>query len=61
MRCLADEDVAGATPVSPSRWDVRTIRSGHWPMVTRPDELTDILREAADMACPLPQSMAMIR
>ena len=61
VRCLADEALAGIAPVSPSGWDVRTIRTGHWPMVTRPDELTDILREAADMACPLPQSMAMIR
>lgn len=61
VRCLADEDVTGIAPMTPAGWDVRTIRSGHWPMVTRPDELTDILREAADMACPLPQSMAMMR
>jgi hypothetical protein len=47
--------------MTPAGWDVRTIRTGQWPMVTRPDELTDILREAADMACPLPQSMAMMR
>jgi pimeloyl-ACP methyl ester carboxylesterase len=61
IRCLGNEALAGVTPITPAGWDVRTIRTGNWPMVTRPDELTDILREAADMACPLPQSMAMIR
>jgi pimeloyl-ACP methyl ester carboxylesterase len=61
VRCLADEALVGVAPMTPAGWDVRTIRTGQWPMVTRPDELTDILREAADMACPLPQSMAMMR
>jgi pimeloyl-ACP methyl ester carboxylesterase len=61
VRCLADEALAGVSTMPPSGWAVRTIRSGHWPMVSRPDELTDILREAAEMAAPLPQSMAMMR
>jgi pimeloyl-ACP methyl ester carboxylesterase len=61
VRCLADESAAAPIPELPDGWAIRSVRSGHWPMVTRPDDLTGILREAAEMACPLPQSMAMIR
>lgn len=61
VRCLADEMVTGPVRELPVDWDVRSVRSGHWPMVTRPDELTDVLREAAEAAAPLPQSMATIR
>jgi pimeloyl-ACP methyl ester carboxylesterase len=59
VRCLADEMVTGPVRELPVAWEVRSVRSGHWPMVTRPDELTDVLREAAE--APLAQSMATMR
>jgi len=61
VRCLADEMVTGPVRQLPVDWEVRSVRSGHWPMVTRPDELTDVLREAAEAPLELPQSMATIR
>jgi pimeloyl-ACP methyl ester carboxylesterase len=61
IRCLADEMVAGPVRQLPIEWEVRSLRSGHWPMVSRPDELTDVLREAAEAAVAEPQSMATMR
>jgi pimeloyl-ACP methyl ester carboxylesterase len=61
VRCLADEMVTGPVRELPVAWEVRSVRSGHWPMVTRPDELTDVLREAAEGAAAEPQSMARMR
>lgn len=60
VRCLADEMVAGPVRQLPIEWEVRSVRSGHWPMVTRADELTDVLREAGEAAAA-PQSMATMR
>jgi hypothetical protein len=60
VRCLADEMVTGPVRQLPVEWEVRSVRSGHWPMVTRPDDLSDVLREAAEGAA-LPQSMATMR
>jgi pimeloyl-ACP methyl ester carboxylesterase len=60
VRCLADEMVSGPVRELPIDWEIRSVRSGHWPMVTRPDELTDVLREAAEDAAS-PQSMATMR
>ena len=61
IRCLADEMVTGPVRQLPIDWEVRSVRSGHWPMVTRPDELTDVLRDAAEAAVAEPQSMATMR
>jgi pimeloyl-ACP methyl ester carboxylesterase len=61
VRCLADEMVTGPVRELPIDWEVRSVRSGHWPMVTRPDELTDVLREAAEAGLERPQSMATMR
>jgi pimeloyl-ACP methyl ester carboxylesterase len=61
VRCLADEMVTGPVRQLPVDWEVRSVRSGHWPMVTRPDELTDVLRDAAEAAASEPQSIATIR
>jgi pimeloyl-ACP methyl ester carboxylesterase len=61
VRCLADEMVTGPVRQLPIDWEVRSVRSGHWPMVTRPDELTDVLREAAEAGVERPQSMATMR
>jgi pimeloyl-ACP methyl ester carboxylesterase len=61
VRCLADEMVTGPVRELPIDWEIRSVRSGHWPMVTRPDELTDVLREAAEAAVAPPQSMATMR
>jgi pimeloyl-ACP methyl ester carboxylesterase len=60
VRCLADEMVMGPVRELPIAWEVRSVRSGHWPMVTRPDELTDVLREAAEGKA-VAQSMATMR
>jgi pimeloyl-ACP methyl ester carboxylesterase len=48
VRCLVDEMVTGPVRELPVHWTLRTIRAGHWPMVTRPDEMTDVLREAGE-------------
>jgi len=61
VRCLADEMVTGPVRQLPVDWEVRSVRSGHWPMVTRADELTDVLREAAETAVAPAQSMATMR
>ena len=61
IRCLADEMVTGPVRQLPIDWEVRSVRSGHWPMVTRRDELTDVLRDAAEAAVAEPQSMATMR
>ena len=61
VRCLADEAVGGFAPDLPAEWTVRSMHAGHWPMVTRPDELTDILREAGEPSLALPQSMVTRR
>ena len=53
--------VTGPVRQLPIDWEVRSVRSGHWPMVTRPDELTDVLRDAAEAAVAEPQSMATMR
>jgi pimeloyl-ACP methyl ester carboxylesterase len=42
----------------PPDWLVRTVRTGHWPMVTAPDALAAILAEVAARAA---QPMAMTR
>ena len=44
--CTGD---GGEPPVAPGTpgWDVVTIRTGHWPMVTRPAELADLLAGTA--------------
>ena len=55
------EMVTGPVRQLPIDWEVRSVRSGHWPMVTRPDELTDVLREAAEATVAEPQSMATMR
>ena len=41
-------ELDGPLPDLPAAWTVRTLPTGHWPMVTMPDELADILREAAE-------------
>jgi pimeloyl-ACP methyl ester carboxylesterase len=61
VRCLVDEMVSGPVRELPIDWEVRSVRAGHWPMVTRPDELTDVLREAAEAAVEPAQSMATMR
>jgi pimeloyl-ACP methyl ester carboxylesterase len=61
VRCLADEMVTGPVRQLPIDWEIRSVRSGHWPMVSRPDELTDVLREAAEAAIEPFQSMATMR
>ncbi len=46
VHCSLDADVG---PVDlPDDWILRALPTGHWPMVTMPDELADILREAAE-------------
>jgi pimeloyl-ACP methyl ester carboxylesterase len=61
VRCLADEMVTGPVRQLPIAWEVRSVRSGHWPMVTRADELSDVLRDAAEAAVAPAQSMATMR
>jgi pimeloyl-ACP methyl ester carboxylesterase len=48
VRCLIDEMVTGPVRELPVTWTLRTLRAGHWPMVTRPDDLADVLREAGE-------------
>lgn len=43
---LADSGDVAAMREEPN-WTVRTLRSGHWPMVSAPDELTAMLAEVA--------------
>ena len=40
------------SPALPAGWTLRTLPTGHWPMVTMPDELADLLREAAEASAP---------
>jgi pimeloyl-ACP methyl ester carboxylesterase len=47
IRCSLDPANA-ATPELPPGWALRSLPTGHWPMVTMPDELADILRESAE-------------
>jgi hypothetical protein len=39
----ADPVVAPGTP----GWEVCTLASGHWPMITKPTELAEVLHQAA--------------
>jgi hypothetical protein len=41
------EEVADGNGLSPEpNWTFRTIHTGHWPMVSAPDELVELLHEA---------------
>jgi pimeloyl-ACP methyl ester carboxylesterase len=46
VHCSLDPDAD--PPELPGDWTVRALPTGHWPMITMPDELADILREAAE-------------
>jgi hypothetical protein len=41
--CAGDPVVAPGTP----GWEVCTLASGHWPMITKPTELAEVLHQAA--------------
>ena len=47
VHCSLDPALAAPSEL-PAAWTLRTLPTGHWPMVTMPDELADILREAAE-------------
>lgn len=55
---LPGAEAASSALAVPPDWSVRTIRTGHWPMITAPEALSDILMAVAEQ---LPQPIAMTR